>query len=86
MLLAILKILITLGQAYTIYNGELLYPNYYQIEVIDRLLFKLDSEKLINTKTDHFKFIGIGYGGFILQSYSKQFNHLELEVTWKFVI
>jgi len=40
--------------------------------VIDRLLFKLDSEKLINTKTDKFKFIGIGYGGFILQSYSKE--------------
>ncbi|KAL4503210.1 hypothetical protein ABPG72_000816 [Tetrahymena utriculariae] len=57
------------GQSYTIYNSELLYPNYYQIEVIDRLLFKLDQEKLINTKTDKFKFIGIGYGGFILQSY-----------------
>ncbi|EGR30022.1 hypothetical protein IMG5_143970 [Ichthyophthirius multifiliis] len=57
------------GQAYTIFNQDLIYTNIFQLEVIDKLIFKLNEEKLISTQYDKFKFIGFGYGGFILQSY-----------------
>lgn len=39
--------------------------------MLDKLLYELDDKKIINVKNDVFRFIGIGMGGFILQSYCK---------------
>ncbi|EGR30343.1 hypothetical protein IMG5_134330 [Ichthyophthirius multifiliis] len=57
------------GQAYTVFNQEYIYTNSSLIEIIDSLLFKLDNENKISIKKDSLKFIGVGYGGYILQTF-----------------
>lgn len=56
----------SIGQSYTVFDKNASYSNNYYLEVIDRLLYQLDSSKEISTDKDKIKFIGIGHGGNIL--------------------
>jgi len=57
------------GQSYTIFSSQTNYNNQFNLDIIDRLLFNLEQQGVIKSEEDTFKFIGIGYGGFILQSF-----------------
>jgi hypothetical protein len=54
------------GQAYSLFDETRVYDNLTHCELIDRLLCDLDEKRIISTKSDTFKFVGIGLGGFVL--------------------
>ena len=41
------------------------YDNLLLCELVDRLIFELDDNNIIQSSSDTFKFIGVGYGGFV---------------------
>lgn len=62
------------GQAYTIYDeGAQNYTSFYHASILDQLLFRLNPNGLQESRSSEnqdppldYKFIGIGYGGFIV--------------------
>ena len=59
------------GQAYTLYNRNVIPNNEYIAEQLDGLLNALEDQKRINFRTDEFRLVGYGYGANILLYYCK---------------
>jgi hypothetical protein len=53
------------GQAYSVFDDTKSYDNLALCELVDRLLYELNERGVIQSSSDTFKFIGVGYGGFV---------------------
>ena len=45
-------------------------------DLLDRLIFTLDEKNTISSRSDNFKFIGVGMGGFIFQTFCKLLSNI----------
>jgi len=68
------------GQAYTLFNEEIVYNNDYNACLIDMFLEELATQGEIDLNKDSFKFIGVGYGANILLYYRNFSFSLDLSL------
>ena len=72
------------GQAYSLYNSSKPFNNFLVADALDKLLFHLYKNNHISFHNLNLNLIGLGFGGFLLQSFSKYKYKYQYKYKYKY--